>query len=365
METNDLTSTNRTRRQGRNFALLTGVLLVLLFSGHWFWRKVAFTQLREPLIEAVRLGNVGRVQTLLEQGADANVRVHYRSEPLSWRSLFRSLHGKKPVEEENTYSNTVLVEAISKKRADIVHLLLSHGASPRTQVYFGRPLDWAIGYGSIECMQTLIDHGADMNEKNTYGFSPLFSAASAGYNDVGRITPAMSRRCAAFLLQHGAKVDIRNQDGATPFNAAAYGSPWLLDLYLQYGADVNARDKDGCTPLIVAGDGINNETTQFLVKHGAQIDARDNQNKTALMHVLESARDQEMYRFSTRAFKARYQAVVRTLLAAGADARLKDKNSQSVLQKAHTLTEEHVTVGLIRRALARSVAHQNAFHPSG
>ena len=61
------------------------------------------------------------------------------------------------------------------------------------------------------------------------------------------------------LLNHGANVNAKDTDGSTPLHIAAQGerpeTAELVSLLLIHGADVNAKDTKGKTPLDSATDG--------------------------------------------------------------------------------------------------------------
>ncbi|NCG57103.1 MAG: hypothetical protein GWP35_09400 [Proteobacteria bacterium] len=75
------------------------------------------------------------------------------------------------------------------------------------------------------------------------------------------------------LLEKGAEVNARDTDGFTPLMWAARSStPEIVQLLLEKGADVNARTTGGFTPLMVAAGnskGKSAEIKQLLIDAGA------------------------------------------------------------------------------------------------
>ena len=74
------------------------------------------------------------------------------------------------------------------------------------------------------------------------------------------------------------------QDGDTPLGLASFKGHLEVVEYLveECGADVNAKDVDGYTALICAAEGGHPEVVEFLVNSKADIEAKNDDNDTAL-----------------------------------------------------------------------------------
>ena len=85
--------------------------------------------------------------------------------------------------------------------------------------------------------------GANVNQKDHFGRSPLHVAAAVDYADM-----------VEFLLQHGADINIiTNEEGQTPIHFAAKNDAInSLQMLLAYGADIDSRDSKNRTPLQVS-----------------------------------------------------------------------------------------------------------------
>lgn len=71
------------------------------------------------------------------------------------------------------------------------------------------PLQFAVREGSMETVKTLVDAGADVNQKSEFGWSALLVATHNRYYKIG-----------VYLLDHGADPNIANEGGWTPLYIA-------------------------------------------------------------------------------------------------------------------------------------------------
>ncbi|KAG8129154.1 hypothetical protein E2320_015824 [Naja naja] len=63
----------------------------------------------------------------------------------------------------------------------------------------------AVLAGNLDCVKLLIKYGADINQKDDEGWTPLHMACSDGYADIAR-----------YLISLGAQSDATNNEGDKP-----------------------------------------------------------------------------------------------------------------------------------------------------
>lgn len=236
-----------------------------------------------PLHSAVRHHDVDAAAALLAAGAnvDSLQTPGYRVPPLSIASrtgdeqMARLLIANGAnVNARDEVGNTPLHAAAGAQAAPpaITALLLSMGADPNVRGRKGATALWyATLSGRAEVVQLLVDHGANPDvQEQVAQSSPLDTAASLGHIGVVEV-----------LLEAGADVEIASPTG-TPLHSAAYSQHAdIADLLLRHGADVNAADANDVTPLHLAaassdgsGERTNGTATaDLLIAHGARVNA--------------------------------------------------------------------------------------------
>ncbi len=192
------------------------------------------------LFEAASQGNTPGVQTALDLGADANIKM-CRATPL--------------------------VMAAAGNHEDVVRLLLKRGANLNAKVIdpnHATPL-LAAAQNGHECMvKLLLDEGAYVDAGLANGSTPLHVAAGGGYEAI-----------VLLLLKSGADVNAAikggKKDRQTPlFEAARNGHEGSVKLLLDAGADVNVEAANGSTPLHVAGQAGHKAIVLLLLERGAR-----------------------------------------------------------------------------------------------
>ncbi len=274
---------------------------------------------------------------------------------------------------------TALLFAARDGHLDAVRALLKGGA-PVNQVSGGEktsPLVIAICNGHYDVAKYLLDHGADPNLATIDGLAALYATEDTEYAQVGWAPNPITTEekinhldLMKALLDHGADPNARlaktlwfrptshNQEwidkkGATAFWRAAESSDVAaMKLLVAHGADPKIASEEGVTPLMVAaglGWGANAsrnvpgawvETVQYCLELGADVNAHDIYNYTAL-HGAAYRGDNE---------------VVKLLVAHGAKLDVRSKKGQTVtdmangpMVNAHLPMEHPDTIALLEK----------------
>ena len=114
--------------------------------------------------------------------------------------------------------------------------------------------------GDLMAVQYLIQVGAQLEAKNSYGRTPLHSAKTY--------------EIAACLIQKGAQVNSIDEVNRTPLHLVERIQ--IAACLIQNGAQIDAKDRFGWTPLHEAVIRNRFDIVNCLVENGAQITARTN-----------------------------------------------------------------------------------------
>jgi ankyrin repeat protein len=180
---------------------------------------------------AVLLGDVEVVDALLSKGANPNMRL-VKAAPVRRGNQELSL----PVA---VLGATPFFLAARYADVEILRLLAANGGDPRIPMRNGTTaLMAAAGFGAggggnrrgvgnrysntyeeldaeadtLAAVKLLVEAGAEVNESDPQGNTPLFGAVSQGYNSV-----------VEYLVSHGARVDVKNKRGQTLLSLTAGG----------------------------------------------------------------------------------------------------------------------------------------------
>jgi ankyrin repeat protein len=194
-------------------------------------------------------------------------------------------------------SQDKLYSAIRANDLRQIKALLDGGVSTKAETPDGiTPLMAAAEVGSLTAMKMLIERGADVNAKNTYGSTALMWSVTSPNkvrllldHDADVNVAARSGRTALIiasfanpsaevvrmLLAKGANVNVMDQRKVTPLNAATFGNDTgTVRLLLDASGDINTADTFiGLTPLINASGNRNLEAVKLLLAKGANVNA--------------------------------------------------------------------------------------------
>jgi hypothetical protein len=126
----------------------------------------------------------------------------------------------------------------------------------------------------IDTMRFLLEHGANINQCDYAGWTPLHASIESG-----------AFEAACWLIRYGANVTIQDKEGNTPMNRVSRfddrRAAQLVDLLVQRGGNVNAADYNGNTALMMAALQGHKRTVGRLLRYGADVTMSNTEGKTA------------------------------------------------------------------------------------
>lgn len=219
--------------------------LFLLF----FWLVAIQAVVAQDLIDATNKGDLPRVQKLVEEGVDVNLR--------------------------DSLGTTALMKACHQRHFSIVETLVSHGANLDLQDHDGMTaLMVALQSRCCPIVFYLMDKGANIHLKNKHQETALHYACFYIHN----------MKVVRSLIKKGADIHARDINGVTPLISACDGNYLATIRYLvKKGAEINVKDTTGNTPLMYASQEGCTRIVKFLIKKGAYYNALNKNNESALM----------------------------------------------------------------------------------
>lgn len=177
--------------------------------------------------------------------------------PMGKRFLESLIKAGANVNATDTEGNTALMREV--RLPPLAEILLQNGASPAPKNREGlTALHLAVLATTTETVKMLAKAGADVNERNAQGQTPLIMAV---------LNCAL---CVPVLLKEGADPNLTTDDRYSPLMyAAKAGNPTLMRTLLKAGADPNFIGADGATAFSLAPGTL----SQGMLRGAGAVDA--------------------------------------------------------------------------------------------
>jgi ankyrin repeat protein len=267
----------------------TKILAKLLDLGLGIYKNIGGSRI--ALLHAARLGRLDAVKLFIERGVDVNFTDTFGRTALLWAATGGHLEVVQYLlkqgallEPYDECGNTPALQAARKGRTSVVGVLLDHGVSIEHADENGQTLlSWAALEGHGDTTQLLLDRGANVETVDNRGRTPLLWAAEASCVETAKM-----------LIDRGANVN--SSDGeSSPLSLAAHnGDSPMVRLLLRARASTEFTTPKKQTPLILAAmsEGASRfNAVRALLDNGANMEAIDEDGKTALYYTLRSSED--------------------------------------------------------------------------
>ncbi|TKS65101.1 Ankyrin repeat and SOCS box protein 2 [Collichthys lucidus] len=223
----------------------------------------------EPLFKAIFDGDARRVKALVmrpetnlmlpsKPGWLAIHQAAWYGKDICLRVLLSAQPGM--INKQTERGESALLLAISRDHLQCVEVLLENGADAELPNYDREtPLYKACERNSPRLVAVLLNHGVGVNTHCIQGWTPLQEAVCANNVEICEM-----------LMKAGAKHNLTNTYGISPlFTAAQAGQLATLRLLVKHGADINSQAPDGATALYEAAKNGHEEIIELLVSQKA------------------------------------------------------------------------------------------------
>lgn len=250
---------------------------------------------RTPLCHAVYSGiyDSDIIGYLLDAGSDINEADNRGMSTVDWAKknnmpfvLAQLLKNDKPETTGFTYKDYCVQvdKAVYENDMAAFQKYFSYGMDPNARDADGNTLlGSVVTLGSMEMLKLMVKKGVDINITDQYGNTVLFNAL---------YVPGGMEKI-EYLLKNGIHINQKNNDGDTAmisilrYDHVYYDLDWnkKLKLLLRYKLDINTRDKSGNTMLIIAAALDHIDCLKTLIDAGADLNIKNKNGWSALLIV--------------------------------------------------------------------------------
>lgn len=185
----------------------------------------------------------------------------------------------------------------------------------------------AAARGDVDAVAAAISTGADLEQRDSNGRTPLLLAAAADHVAAARV-----------LVKHGADPDALDDRHDTPWLVTGVtGSVPMADLLLTAAPDLTIRNRYGGVSIIPASERGHVGYVRRVVRTGIDVNHVNDLGWTALLEAVILGRGTEPW-----------QQIVQVLLDHGADPAIADNDGVTALEHATAAGYDEI-VGILRR----------------
>ena len=219
-------NTNKTRQTYRcrsDYNSLIIVFIIFVIHLNFSCNK----SIHENLIEAARNGEISKIKTILDNGANVNY------QDASGKTVLHLLCLLPFVEDNSQSSDSIFL------------YLIDHGSDVNIADKNGNtPLFYSIQSGNYDVTVFLVNHGANVNQRNKNLQTPMYNAVSFIISGVKEVR---SIEFVRFLYQAGADILVKDKEGKNLMHNSK--DPMITAWLIEHGLSPRLKDIYGKTPL--------------------------------------------------------------------------------------------------------------------
>jgi ankyrin repeat protein len=184
--------------------------------------------------------------------------------------------------------DTNVVRQLLKTQPDLIQRAESNGDTPLLLAASATNSNRSVG-----CVRALIEAGADVNAKDSYGYTVVHYAVGLWGTGWGN----RAKKIIRLLVKSGATLESQHHYGWTPLmQALLEGTPDQVRFLLNVGANPNVKFPSYALPEFTRGRSLLGiamvldevYAVEQFIKAGADISARDDYYQTALEYAQQA-----------------------------------------------------------------------------
>ncbi|KAH6628318.1 ankyrin repeat-containing domain protein [Chaetomium tenue] len=235
------------------------------------------------LMRSARRGRMALLRWLLDNGADINAQDSDEESALHYAATAGQVEATRELLQRGARvdigGSPVLLSAIH--HPEVFKLLLDAGADPDAENSSGNSaININIGVGQEDVVKMLIEKKANIDHPDPFGWPRIFGAVFSADTSLTR------------LLADGGADLTRIVDGASLLHYAVSASSGVMGVLLEFTRYLKLEtvDRNGDTALLRGslGDTGNFECLKRLILAGADVNAKDKDNETALHNAVRN-----------------------------------------------------------------------------
>lgn len=261
--------------------------LTTLSIAFCFFFTQVFADATKDMWDAFKTHDVEKLKAAIAKGANVNASDKNGAPALNsaviWADMTQLLiDAKANVNEAGKVDMTPLMTAAMMSAPESMKVLLAAGADPKFRMKNGMSILHYATWRSncAECVQLLIDNGADVNLKDNNGETPItimMTASTAKSRAETVIYTTNAYKAAGITVMPDKFMNPKESDWSEPAE--------LIEILIKAKADVNAANAVGTTPLITAAFFNKAPLMKTLIDAGANVNQADKMGVTPIMQA--------------------------------------------------------------------------------
>lgn len=251
------------------------------------------------VFKAIKNGNVNRVRNLLSQSRSNTD------------------------EDRMMYLHRYLRKAINYGQVNITRMLIEEYQAP---IHFNNntdrnfsimPIHKAVKLGNIALVNLLLQHGANPNQRDEKGQTPLFY--------IEDLSPEIALAMIAILIKYRSKPDMKDYIGESVLHKVSRkGNHVIIEALIQSGLSVDIKSsKNKNTALHVACAHVRIDAAFMLIKYSANVNSKNYIKQTPLHEALGAIKNVKN--------ASQIKNLVELLVKNGADVNAQDEGGNTPL----------------------------------